>query len=170
MIDYFKQVLTAQFEASLSMLNDCIKSCPEEHWDGRIATVTFKQVAYHTLFYVDLYLTRNEESFQLRDFHTPGGDERNPFPSPGLSRDVTLSYVQICRQKMIDSIASETSESLAGPSGFSWYKVTRGEMHLINIRHIQHHTGQLSAFLRRMDERFQDRESLRWVGSGWRES
>ena len=60
----------------------------------------------------------------------------------GLSKDDTLAYVPLCRQKMLDSIATETEESLAGPSGFSWYKITRGEMHLVNIRHIQHHTGQ----------------------------
>ncbi len=31
-------------------------------------------------------------------------------------------------------------------------------MHLVNIRHIQHHTGQLSAYLRRVDEQFKDRK------------
>jgi hypothetical protein len=40
-------------------------------------------------------------------------------------------------------------------------------MHLVNIRHVQHHTGQMSAFLRRVDDRFKDHKELRWVGSGW---
>ena len=168
MIDYVKQILTAQYEASLAMLNQCIEACPPEHWEGKIANGTFRWVAYHTLFFTDLYLSPNEQAFELRDLHHRGGDEREPVAAPGLSKDDTLAYVPLCRQKIYESLATETEESLAGPSGFSWYKITRGEMHLVNIRHIQHHTGQLSAYLRRVDEQFKDRKTLRWIGSGWR--
>ncbi len=168
MIDYVKQILRGQFEASLAMLNECVRICPAEHWEGKIATITFRQVAYHTLFFVDLYLSQNEEAFQLRDIHASGGDERNPFPSPGLSKEDTLAYAAICRQKMLETLAGETRESLAGESGFSWYKCSRGELHLCNIRHVQHHTGQLSAYLRRIDQRLQDRDVMPWVAMGWR--
>jgi hypothetical protein len=168
MIDYVRQVLTSQYEASLAMLNQCIGACPPEHWEDKIAQSTFRWVAYHTLFFTDLYLSPNEHAFQLRDLHHRGGDEREPIACPGLSKDDTLAYVPICREKMRATVAAETAESLAGPSGFSWYKINRGEMHLVNIRHIQHHTGQLSAFLRRVDERFQGEKTLRWIGSGWR--
>jgi hypothetical protein len=168
MIEYVKQIFTTQFEASLAMLNQCIEACPPEHWEGKIAQGTFRWVAYHTLFFCDLYLSPNNESFELRDLHHHGGDERGPVATPGLSKEDTLNYVSFCRQKIHESLVAETEESLAGPSGFSWYKITRGEMHLVNIRHIQHHTGQLSAFLRRVDEQFKDRKTLRWIGSGWR--
>ena len=167
MIDNVRQILTGQFEASLAMLNQCIEACPPEHWEGKIAQSTFRWVAYHTLFFCDLYLSPSSKAFEVRDLHRRGGDEREPVECAGLPKDDTLAYVPICRQKMLKSIAAETQESLAGPSGFSWYKVTRGELHLINIRHIQHHTGQLSAYLRRTDDRFKDRKTLRWIGSGW---
>jgi hypothetical protein len=167
MIEYVKQIFTIQFEASLAMLNQCIEACPPEHWEGKIAQGTFRWVAYHTLFFCDLYLSPNHESFKLRDLHQHGGDEREPVACPGLSKEDALDYVSLCRQKIHESLALETEESLAGPSGFSWYKITRGEMHLVNIRHIQHHTGQLSAYLRRVDEQFKDRKTLRWIGSGW---
>ena len=167
MLDYFKQILTSQYEASLAMLNQCIEACPSEHWENTIAQGTFGWVAYHTLFFTDLYLSPSNESFVLRDLHA-GGDERGPDPAPGLSKEATLAYVPLCRKKIYESIAAETEESLAGPSGFFWYKITRGEMHLVNIRHIQHHTGQLSAYLRRVDDQFKDRKTLRWIGSGRR--
>src|SRR5438105_8195979 len=112
MIDYLKTILTAQFEASLCMLSECIQRCPQEHWEGKIANDTFRQVAYHTLFFVDLYLSPNENAFELRDLNHRGGDERGPALSPGLSNQDTLSYVAICRQKMIQTIAAETSESM----------------------------------------------------------
>ena len=168
MLDYVKQILVGQFEASLAMLNQCIAACPEEHWEGKIGNGSFRWVAYHTLFFVDLYLSASEEAFELRELHQRGGDEREPVAAAGLSKDDTLAYVAICRQKMLDAIAAETAESLAGPSGFSWRKFSRGELHIYNLRHVQHHTGQLSAYLRRIGPAFQDRTALPWIGSGWR--
>lgn len=165
MIEYLKTILTGQFEAALCMLDECIRKCPPEHWEGRIANDMFRQVAYHTLFFVDLYLSPSEAAFQLRDCHHRGGDERsNIAVSSGLTKDDTLAYLVICRRKMLETLASETLESLQRESGFSWLPFTRGELHLANIRHVQHHTGQLSAYLRRVAE---DGERW-WVKTGWR--
>jgi uncharacterized damage-inducible protein DinB len=169
MIDYLKQILIGQFEASLAMMKLCVEACPAEHWDGKIANSTFRQVAYHTLFCTDMYLSANEEAFSLRDLHARGGDERGEVASPGLSQEETLSYVIICREKMLESLAAETPASLAGSSGFSWRKdVSRGELHIYNIRHIQHHTGQLSAYLRRVKAAGEQPRALPWVATGWR--
>lgn len=167
MLDYFKQSLANQYQASLCMLNRCLSACPPKHWESKIAQGTFRWVVYHTLFFADLYLSPNNELFELRELHQHGGDEREPAPAPGLSKEQSLAYLEFCRHKSIESVSSETAESLQGPSGFFWYEISRGEMHLVNIRHIQHHTGQLSAFLRRIDDRFKDRTALGWVGSGW---
>jgi hypothetical protein len=139
-----------------------------ERWDDKIANGTFRWVVYHTLFFLDLYLSPDEAGFELRELHERGGDERQPIECIGLDKADALSYVAICRQKIDDTLAAETEASLAGSSGFSWYKVSRGELHIINIRHVQHHTGQLSAHLRRVDARLADRNELRWVQTGWR--
>jgi hypothetical protein len=169
MIDYFKQIVVGQFEAALAMMKACIDACPAERWDDTIANVTFRQVAYHTLFCTDMYLSADENAFSLRELHARGGDERVEKVSPGLSQEETLSYVSICREKVLESLDAETSASLAGPSGFSWRTdISRGELHIYNIRHIQHHTGQLSAHLRRVKAVGEERQSLPWVATGWR--
>jgi hypothetical protein len=167
MTEYLKQIVIAQFEAALAMLNQCITACPEEHWEERIANGTFRWVAYHTLFFVDLYLSPDQDSFVLRDLNILGGDERKPVASIGLSKADTLAYLEICRGKMRDTIFADTEEMLQGASGFEWYRITRGELHLVNIRHVQHHTGQLSAFLRRSVPECQDHRQLPWAHSGW---
>jgi hypothetical protein len=165
MIEYVKTILTCQFEAALCMLNDCVRKCPQEHWEGRIGNDTFRQVAYHTLFYVDFYFSPNEVAFTPRDLHLRGGDERfSTAASTGLAKDETLSYLAVCRQKARETLASETAESLQGASGFSRLPFSRGELHVYNLRHVQHHTGQLSAYLRRIIE---DGERW-WVATGWR--
>jgi hypothetical protein len=167
MLEYWKPILVSQYEGALSMLLHCIEGCPPEHWESKVAQGTVRWVVYHTLFYTDLYLSRSNDGFILRELHERGGDERRPEASVGLPKEESLAYLPLCREKMLESIANETEESLAGPSGFFWYEITRGEMHLVNIRHIQHHTAQLSAFLRRVDDRFKDHKTLRWIGSGW---
>ncbi len=165
MIEYVKTILTGQFEAALCMLNECAQKCPPEHWEGKIANDTFRQIAYHTLFFVDLYLSPSEAAFQLHDCHHRGGDERfSAAPITGLTKDETLSYLAICRQKALETLASETPESLQRESGFSWLPFSRGELHLYNVRHVQHHTGQMSDYLRRIVE---DGERW-WVKTGWR--
>lgn len=69
---------------------------------------------------------------------------------------------------MTNYVNAETPDSLAAPSGFSWRPFSRGELHLYNLRHIQHHTGALSAYLRRVDASLKDRKTLSWVRMGWR--
>jgi uncharacterized damage-inducible protein DinB len=169
MIEQVRKVLTSQYEAALSMLRQCVEACRDDHFEGMIAHGSFRCVAYHTLFFTDLYLTPNENEFALRDFHQTGGDERGDELSPGLPKHQTLEYVNTCRAKAIDIIAKETEQTLAGGSGFDWRKISRLELHIYNIRHVQHHTGQLSAYLRRVDPSIgQRRDVLKWVGWGWR--
>jgi hypothetical protein len=75
--------------------------------------------------------------------------------------------VEICRRKLVETLAAETPESLAAPSGFSRLSFSRGELHLYNLRHIQHHTGALSAYLRRVDASLKDSKAVDWVRKGW---
>jgi uncharacterized damage-inducible protein DinB len=164
MIEHLRRILTGQFEAALAMLHQCVRICPPEHWDSKIANDTFRQVAYHTLFFVDLYLSPGEDAFELRDLHRRGGDERSSTTaSAGLDQDETLAYVAICRHKALAALAAETAESLQRDSGFARLRCSRAELHLYNIRHMQHHAGQLSASLRRI------KQAVDWVKSGWRE-
>ena len=50
MLELYKQAVVSQFEAALTMLNQCIAACPAEHWEGKIANGTFRWAAYHTVF------------------------------------------------------------------------------------------------------------------------
>lgn len=171
MTEYVKQLLTGQYEAALCMLNDCIRACPPEHWDGHVGKYAFWHVVYHTLCFVDLYLTPDEKAFQMRDIHPRGWREfDDEYPSRRFEKQELADYLVVCRQKAIDTIVSETRESLKGPSGHTRRTFSRGELYVYTIRHVQHHTGQLSAYLRRIGPALQDMKVLPWVGSGWREA
>jgi hypothetical protein len=165
MIEHLKRMLTGQLEAALCMLNDCIRKCPPDHWEGKIANDSFRQITYHTLFYVDYYSSPDEEAFELRDIHHRGGDERGDSLSAGLTKDESIAYLAVCREKALAAIAAETSQSIEEHSGFSRLLFSRGELYLYNLRHVQHHSGQLSAYLRRI---LNDGERW-WIKTGWRQ-
>jgi uncharacterized damage-inducible protein DinB len=151
------------------MMKESIEACPPDHWDGIIGKYPFWQVVYHTLCFVDLYLTSNEKDFVPRPIHPNGWAEYDDeYPSRRFEQQEMLDYVAICKAKAADSIASETAETLQGPAGFERRNFSRGELYIYNFRHLQHHTGQVSAYLRRTGPEMQDLKVLRWAGSGWR--
>jgi hypothetical protein len=168
MLELVTRSLSAQYEASLCMLNQCVAACPDEHWEQKLAAATIRWAAYHTLFFADYYLTHGEDAFVLRDLHARGGDEREDVECVGLDRAETLAYLAVVRQKAVETMAAENEASLAAPSGFRWMKFSRLEAHVYNVRHVQHHAGQISAYLRKAVPALAERTQLRWVGSGWR--
>jgi hypothetical protein len=165
-----RSVLWSQMEASLRMMQECIEKCPADHWSGEpprtIAKYPFWMVTYHTLCFVDVYLSPGDEVWQPRpDLHPLGRAElENEYPSRMFSRAELLAYAAICRELagrvLGDHEHAESDQTLAGPSGFKRLPFSRAELHIYNIRHIQHHTGQLSAYLRR------NGVDTRWVGRG----
>lgn len=170
MFDYFKSCVLSQFEAALWMLNDCIAKCPDQHWSGPnsiIGKYEFWLVAYHTLYCTDLYLSRNDQSLEYPPQFYPGGksDMDDEYPSRMMTRHELLDFAAFCLAKLRSAMASETAESIVAHCGFSHKKLTRGELYIYNMRHIMHHTGQLSALIRRtsVDETRQPK----WGNAGW---
>lgn len=152
-LDFFRKSAEGQGFAALAMLKSCIELCPDEQWDGIIGKYPFWHVAYHTLCYADLYTARSNSDWKLSpQFHPAGKAElADEYPSRRFSRSELLAYLELCRKRFRQALNEETPESLAGPSGFSWVKIPRYELYPYNTRHVQHHVGQLSAFLRRCD-------------------
>jgi hypothetical protein len=161
----FARALLGQFEAALAMLRRCVQACPEDQWDLPIAKYPFWVVAYHTLYCTDGYLIASERDWKPHPVFHPGGmaDIDAEYPTKRFTQAELLAYIDFCRQRAHEVLAAETDESLAGASGFARLKFSRAELHLYNIRHIQHHTGQLGAFLGRL------KIASPWVKSGWPE-
>ena len=162
-------ILAAQYGAALAMLRAAVTCADRATWHAFVGQFPFWQVSYHTLFYTDLYLSRGEGAFQPPPFHREGYSQLGPVawlpPSDVVvdqpyAQDVIAGYVDACVAKAKRETEAETEATLAGPSGFEWLRFTRLEGHLYNLRHVQHHTGQLAAALRR-----QGLAGVEWVGS-----
>lgn len=152
------------------MLRDAIASCPAEHWETKVANDPARFVAFHTLYSTDIYLSRNKSAFKSHEFVMEG--RGLPFGQPlpagtlprGLSQQRAIEYSNFCIAKARATLAIETEADLAGESGFG-HPLSRAEMHIYNIRHIQHHTGALAAHIRRLTPEFPE-TGLDWIDSG----
>jgi hypothetical protein len=169
-----RDLLTHQYEAALSALHLAIARCPDTLWDEPVARWKFCTAAFHTVFFGDIYLQPNDDeaAFQQQPFHRAHPAEFRDYeefldrePSYHYKREFVVEYLNFVRQKAAATIAATTAEEFAGPSGFSRRHCTRAELHVYNIRHLQHHAAQLALRLRQNDPGV----SIPWVGHAWKE-
>lgn len=156
MLNTIKESLWTQFGASIDMLENAITSYPEDHWDNNRK---FFYIAYHTLVFLDYYLTiphRNQPA-SLPFTLAASEDEIDPdalddiMPNHIYSKNELLDYLQLNREKCRQAITGLTEEQLGErwieDGGNMNYAVL--EILLYNMRHVQHHAAQLNMLLRR---------------------
>jgi hypothetical protein len=144
-----KEIIKSQYLATLEMLNQAIIQCPENLWADSNSKNQFYQIAYHALFYTHLYLQPSEEDFTPWKTHYENA-HRFSSPEPVSSdevesgepyqKDEILEYLNYCRQEIEDKV---TGLNLEADSGFNWIPFNKQELQFYNIRHLQHHTGEL---------------------------
>lgn len=174
MLDTLMELLVHQYEASLSTLNLAIAGCPDGSWNQRVANLKFCQAAFHAVFFADVYLQPGDdaEALKRQAFHVEHrgdfGDYEEMEDRPQVllyAKPFVQSYLQNVRHKARETIALESAGVLAGPSGFRRRNCSRAELHVYNIRHIQHHAAQLSLRLR-----LDAGTDIPWVSHAWRET
>ena len=92
-------------------------------------------------------------------------NNRPPKPCQPYTRQDILQYWKICNDRVDGDV--DALDLAALQCGFPWYQMSTLEHQIVNIRHIQHHSGQLGAYLRRVEPAWQDPTVLRWVKTGW---
>lgn len=163
-IDNLRAALKSQYHAALSMLRKAIEACPDDLWVSKDYTNPTWRVVYHTLYYVHFYSRRRMEEFTPWEHHQTGLHDLDDVPSPPeiqqyaelphrppqtgvpLTKSEIMAYWEFC-DTMIDD-AVDAMDLTSPESGFFWYPVTKIEHQIVNVRHIQHHMGQLSERIR----------------------
>ena len=147
-------IVSSQIRAALRMLRSAIEACPDELWNREADHNPFWVLSYHTLYFAHLYLSPSEGAFEPYQRQVAGhsgygktdlGNWADLTPDDVYAKTDLLTYCD-----HIDSRVSELVESTQfnAESGFSWLKFSKAEAHLYNLRHIQHHAGQLIDRLR----------------------
>ena len=146
-----KGAMQSQYLAALTMLREAIVKCPPALWNagGDEDQSWFK--AYHAVYYAHKYLQPSS-----RDFVRWKG-RGSTHGGKAITKTELLEYLRYVEEQVPQRVRKARFDAR---SGFSSYpEADRLEMHLINIRHIQQHAGELY-------ERLGDRAGvkLRWAG------
>ena len=142
-------ILWRQFGAAIDMLENAVVACPDELWGDRSQRPEFWYVVYHTLFFLDYYLSGSPDGFAPPAPYTL--DELDPaglLPDRVYTRDELRTYLEHGRRKCRATIGALTDERARETSGFERLGLSVSELMLYNMRHVQHHAAQLNLILR----------------------
>jgi hypothetical protein len=149
MNELWKKSLWQQFGAAIDMLDYAISACPNDLWTANLwddlddpRYGQFWYVAYHTLSWLDLFLTGSYD-----DFTPPPPFIRGKLPETPYTKDVIRAYLKQCRQKCQVVIEALTVEKANQICTFAWMEPTFLELQLYSMRHVQEHAAQLNLVL-----------------------
>ena len=162
-------MLFRQYGAAIDMLRDALRNCPDELWEEPLWDDTpdqwvaagfskFWYLGYHTLFWLDLYLTGTEEGFAPPapfDLVEMQAGEKLPRT---YTRAELLGYLEHCRSTCQNTLAALSAAQASRLCQFAWGELSYAELQLYNLRHVQEHGAQLLMFLGQRAGK-----SARWV-------
>jgi hypothetical protein len=155
----WKTIIWKQFGASIDMLENAMLTCPEHLWGDRTQRPEFWYVVFHTLFFLDLYLSESDVGFlPPAPFTLDEMDERGILPERVYTKEELQRYLAHGREKCRETITAMTEEEGNRRCGFEWLDITVAESLLYNMRHVQHHAAQLNLILRQKVD-----SAPRWV-------
>jgi uncharacterized damage-inducible protein DinB len=162
MDETFRQILWQQFGAAIQMLENAIQDCPEEVWSDQIDFLEYWYIAYHTLFWLDYYLSESPQAFTPHPpFTIEEANADEVLPERIYSKTELLSYLQFAREKCRTRIFALTDETARHRFVLPHRSFSSLELHLYNMRHVQHHAAQLNLLLRQGGV-----QPPRWVSRG----
>lgn len=155
-INSIKETVWHQFGASIDMLINVLSSCPDNYFEQN---QRFYYIAFHSVIFLDYYLTIPPQDFTPRLSFTQKGLEYRPkeaiddcIPDKIYSKKELVEYIKLSREKCKQLIFSLTDEKLnerfkeGDEPGDMDYSIL--EILLYNLRHTQHHTAQLNMIIR----------------------
>jgi tetratricopeptide (TPR) repeat protein len=151
-----KTSIWQQFGAAIDMLDNAMSACPSQLWHAPLWNNPSEQseysqfwyILYHTLFWLDFYLSGSVEGF------TPPApftlDELDPaglLPERPYTKEELLAYLVHGRNKCQATIEALTDEKERQLCKFRWGEISFAELLLYNMRHVQEHAAQLNLML-----------------------
>ncbi len=144
----WRTAIWQQFGAAIGMLENALRACPVELWSDRSQRLEFWYVVYHSLFWLDLYLSGPVEGFvPPAPFTLDELDPAGLLPERPYTKDELQTYLDHGRHKCRATIEALTDEKARQRCEFGWGEVNFLELLLYNMRHVQEHASQLSLIL-----------------------
>lgn len=154
-----KEIIWHQFGAAIDMLENAILACPEKPWGEQLELSEFWYRVFHTLFWLDFYLSDSSEGFvPPAPFTLVELDPAGLLPELVYTKNELKNYLDHCRNKCLNTIKSLSDEKSHQHFKYGSIDLSFAELLLYNMRHVQHHTAQLNLILRQKID-----SAPRWV-------
>jgi hypothetical protein len=145
----WKTIVWQQFGAAIDMLENAIHACPDDLWSDRSQRPEYWYLTYHTLFWLDLYLSGPVEGFAPpAPFNLDELDPAGLLPERPYTKMEMQTYLEHGRKKCRAAIDGLTDAKDRERYRFGWGEASYSELLLYNMRHVQHHAAQLNLILR----------------------
>lgn len=142
-----KKELLNQYHAGLQMLNVTIERCPDELWIDDTYSNVYWRIVYHTLYYTALYGGGGLKNFNRFEHHRPDLHMLGECNHEGEKIETGKPYTRLemlgYSQLVSESLDIAIAVGIDQPHDMDWMPLQGLELHLYNLRHLQHHTGQL---------------------------
>lgn len=144
-----------QFGAAIDMLDNALRACPDELWQARLyhersvqpEFAEFWYVVYHSLFWLDFYLSDSAEGFAPPAPFTLSELEAGLLPERVYTKAELQTYLEHGRNKCRAKLETLAEALIPQQSRPDWPEMSVAELLLYNMRHVQEHAAQLSLFL-----------------------
>jgi uncharacterized damage-inducible protein DinB len=144
-----REVLWRQFGAAIDMLENALAACPDALWGDQDRNPQYWYLVYHTLFFLDFYLSETTEGFAPpAPFTLSEMDPSGILPDRVYAKAELKAYLEHGRAKCRAVIQGLTPESAYAPRRFGSVDGTLVESLIYSLRHVQHHAAQLNLILR----------------------
>ncbi len=116
----WKGILEHQFGAAIDMLEHAMLACPDNVWRDRSRRPEFWYVVYHTLFFLDLYLSGSVDGFAPpAPFTLAELDPAGRLPERPFTKHELHGYLQHGREKCRRTVRDLTDDRAADLCRFS---------------------------------------------------
>lgn len=143
--------------AAIEMLSNAIKNADDDVWDSPSDERRFWNIAYHTIFFLDIYLsdfdpdiTDVEDQYRVPAYLKEWEEVYNfdEVHEPAMPKEVLQRFLEETRSTLRSRFAEGIVESQTEKRATSWLKMSKGAVLLYNMRHIMQHVGHLNDILR----------------------
>jgi hypothetical protein len=144
-----KEEIIFQYQCSLKMLIDTVRKCPADLWENDKDYMNgYSRIVYHTLFFSELHLMPATKKFVPWKKHIANYNylaQISPVDNEPIiiekhySKEDMIEYAESILA-LFENPYEENSKD--EKNSYKWLEISRVP-HIYNIRHMQHHIGQL---------------------------
>jgi hypothetical protein len=161
-----REIVRSQLLAALATLINCIRNCPDSEWNEAHGDAPFSQVLFHTLFFLDYYLSADDNEFKAQQFHIEHKSMFRDYEElidkkaeELYSKEEIQTYMDFCRKKIEDRFGSINEKGFLEKT--KHHDMAFLELMIDCTRHVQHHAAQLGLRLQLLSG-----DELKWFSRG----